>query len=88
MAQRYASSGLPEAQAFRGRPCWGPGLCCALASWSICPRRRGHVLGPIDAQLWSSMTLFARTAPREPLFQELPVHHFGGESDDATTSRL
>jgi uncharacterized protein (DUF1810 family) len=47
------------------------------------------VFGPIDAQkLRSSMTLFARTAPREPLFQEVLDLYFGGESDDATTSGL
>jgi len=46
------------------------------------------VPGLTDAQkLWSSMTLFARTAPREPLFQEVLGQYFGGESDDATTSR-
>ena len=39
MAQRYAILGQPEAQAFRAHPELGPGLCSALASWPICPRR-------------------------------------------------
>jgi uncharacterized protein (DUF1810 family) len=45
--------------------------------------------GPVDAQkLRSSMTLFARTAPPEPLFQEVLDQYFAGEPDAATTSRL
>ncbi|HEY5179864.1 MAG TPA: DUF1810 family protein, partial [Dermatophilaceae bacterium] len=47
------------------------------------------ILGPVDAQkLRSSMTLFARTAPQERVFQVVLDRYFGGESDSATTSRL
>ena len=34
------------------------------------------------------MTLFARSAPQEGVFQEVLDQYFGGEPDAATTSRL
>jgi len=90
MAQHYAISGLPEAQAFRAHPVLGPRLVeCAGILTNLPETDAVTVFGPIDAQkLRSSMTLFARTAPREPLFQEVLDLYFGGESDDATTSGL
>jgi uncharacterized protein (DUF1810 family) len=48
-----------------------------------------QVFGPIDAQkLHSSMTLFARAAPDQPVFREVLDHYFGGAEDNGTTSRL
>jgi uncharacterized protein (DUF1810 family) len=47
------------------------------------------VLGPVDAQkLRSSMTLFARAAPEEPVFALVLDQFYGGAADDATISRL
>jgi uncharacterized protein (DUF1810 family) len=90
MAQRYAISGLPEAQAFRAHPVLGPRLVeCADILTNLPETDAVTVFGPIDAQkLRSSMTLFALTDPREPLFREVLDLYFNGESDDATTSRL
>ena len=49
----------------------------------------GEVLGGIDAlKLRSSMTLFARAAPDEPLFAQVLDQLFGGAADDATDARL
>ena len=36
----------------------------------------------------SSMTLFARAAPDEPLFRDVLTRYFGGEEDPATLERL
>ena len=48
-----------------------------------------RVLGGIDAiKLRSSMTLFARAAPDEPLFRDVLARYFGGEEDSATLQRL
>jgi uncharacterized protein (DUF1810 family) len=47
------------------------------------------LLGPIDAQkLRSSMTLFARAAPGEPVFQDVLDRWFGGVADAATDERI
>jgi uncharacterized protein (DUF1810 family) len=48
-----------------------------------------EILGEIDAmKLRSSMTLFARAAPREPLFRAVLGRYFEGSADDATEQRL
>jgi uncharacterized protein (DUF1810 family) len=89
-AQRFAISGMPEAQAFRAHPVLGPRLVeCARILANLPGTDAATILGPVDAQkLRSSMTLFARTAPQERVFQEVLDRYFGGESDPATTSRL
>ena len=47
------------------------------------------VFGGIDAvKLRSSMTLFARAAPNEPLFREVLDRFYGGEEDPATRQIL
>jgi uncharacterized protein (DUF1810 family) len=46
-------------------------------------------MGSIDAQkLRSSMTLFARAAPDQPVFRQVLDHYFAGTEDAATTARL
>ena len=89
-AQRFAISGMPEARAFRAHPVLGPRLVeCARILTNLPGTDAGTVLGPVAAQkLRSSMTLFARAAPKERVFQEVLDQYFDGESDDATTSRL
>jgi uncharacterized protein (DUF1810 family) len=89
-AQRFAISGMPEAQAFRAHPVLGPRLVeCARILANLPGTDAATILGPVDAQkLRSSMTLFARTAPEERVFQEVLDRYFGGESDSVTTSRL
>lgn len=89
-AQRFAISGMPEARAFRAHPVLGPRLVeCVRILTNLPGTDAVTVLGPVDAQkLRSSMTLFARAAPQERVFQEVLDQYFDGESDDATTSRL
>ena len=93
MARRYALSGLAEARAYRAHPVLGPRLlACAAALADADPALApdaATVLGPVDAaKLRSSMTLFARAAPDEPVFAAVLDRYFGGEADPATLSRL
>ncbi|WP_345431894.1 DUF1810 domain-containing protein, partial [Modestobacter marinus] len=90
MAQRYAISGLDEARAYLAHPVLGPRLhACAHALTELDTGDPVAVLGSIDAQkLRSSMTLFARAAPDEPLFEQVLAQYFAGAPDPATTSRL
>jgi uncharacterized protein (DUF1810 family) len=90
MAQRFAISGLPEARAYLGHPTLGRRLIeSARALTGLDTADPVAVFGPVDAmKLQSSMTLFARAAPDEPVFREVLDHYFGGREDDATTSRV
>jgi uncharacterized protein (DUF1810 family) len=48
-----------------------------------------EIFGGIDAQkLGSSMTLFLRAEPSEPVFAEVLDRHFDGAVDDATDDLL
>jgi len=47
------------------------------------------IFGEIDAmKLRSSMTLFARAAPDDPLFGRVLERFYGGAADGATDDRL
>jgi uncharacterized protein (DUF1810 family) len=89
-AQHFAISGLPEARAYLEHPVLGPRLIeCARVLSDLPGTDPVAVLGPVDAQkLRSSMTLFARAAPQEPVFRAVLDQYFAGEQDAATTSRL
>ncbi len=71
-----------------GKP--GPRLVeCARTLTALDAVDAAEVLGDVDAQkLHSSMTLFARAAPEEPVFREVLTHYFGGALDEGTTSQL
>ncbi len=52
-------------------------------------RTAEEIFGRIDAvKLRSSMTLFQRAAPDEPVFGEVPNRYFGGVADAATEALL
>jgi len=89
MAQRFALAGLDEARAYVAHPVLGPRLVeCARALTDLDVDDPVQVMGSIDAQkLHSSMTLFARAAPDQPVFRQVLDHYFAGAEDDATTSR-
>jgi uncharacterized protein (DUF1810 family) len=89
-ARAYALSGLDEARAYLEHPALGPRLrACAEALLALGTTDPEAVLGPVDAvKLRSSMTLFARAAPGEPVFHEVLVRFFGGQEDPATLERL
>lgn len=90
VAQRYAISGLAEAQAYLAHPVLGPRLVeCARALTGLRASDPVEVLGSVDAQkLRSSMTLFARADPEEEAFHAVLDQYFRGSPDDATTRRL
>jgi uncharacterized protein (DUF1810 family) len=90
-ARQYAMASLEEARAYLAHPVLGPRLresAVALAD------REGAddpaaVLGSIDAlKLRSSMTLFARAAPEEPVFAAVLDRYYDGAADPATEARL
>ena len=89
-AQRYAISGLDEARAYLEHPVLGERLReSARILTELSETDPREVLGGIDAmKLRSSMTLFARAAPDEPLFQQVLDQYFAGAEDPATEERL
>ncbi|MGY1606403.1 DUF1810 domain-containing protein [Geodermatophilus sp. SYSU D00700] len=89
-AQHYAISGLDEARAYLAHPVLGPRLVeSAQALTALDQDDPVAVFGPVDAvKLRSSMTLFARADPSQPVFRAVLEQYFGGREDDATTSRL
>ena len=90
MAQHYAISSLAEAKAYVDHPVLGPRLReCCRALLELTASDPVPVLGHIDAmKLRSSMTLFDRAAPEEPVFAQVLAKYYGGEPDQATLSRL
>ena len=90
MAQHYALSGLGEAQDYLADPVLGPRLReCASALTALSETDPVRVLGGIDAmKLHSSMTLFDRAAPDEPVFGEVLEQYYDGALDRATLDRL
>lgn len=86
MARTYAITSLAEAGAYLDHPLLGPRLLeCARALLAVPGRSAVEILGETDAlKLRSSMTLFARAAPNEPLFREVLDRFYGGEKDPAT----
>jgi uncharacterized protein (DUF1810 family) len=89
-SRKYAVTSLDEARAYLSHPVLGPRLLeCAAILTRRSDRTATQVFGSIDAQkLRSSMTLFARAAPEEPLFRQVLDHYFDGQEDEATVTRL
>jgi uncharacterized protein (DUF1810 family) len=89
-AQRYAISGAGEAKAYLEHPVLGPRLMeCASALLDLRGRTAREILGDTDAmKLRSSMTLFARAVPEEPLFRQLLERYFDGLADERTDMLL
>jgi uncharacterized protein (DUF1810 family) len=90
MARTYAIASAAEAQAYLEHPVLGPRLieCAGLLLGHDGPSAEA-ILGATDAmKLRSSMTLFARAAPEEPVFARVLERYFGGVADDATLQRL
>ena len=90
MSQRYAISGLAEARAYVAHPVLGPRLLdCAQALLGLPVDDAVAVLGSIDAvKLRSSMTLFARADPTEPVFRAVLDKYFDGTQDPPTVQLL
>lgn len=90
MSRRYAIQTQAEAKAYVEHPVLGARLReCAQAVLAAGAADAQSIFGPIDAtKLRSSMTLFMRVAPDEPLFAEVIRRFFDGRPDAATDERL
>jgi uncharacterized protein (DUF1810 family) len=89
-AQAYAISSLDEARAYLAHPVLGPRLVeCAQLVAGIEGRSAADVFGyPDDLKLRSSMTLFARAAPDNPVFAAVLDRFFDGRPDERTLELL
>ncbi len=90
LARHYAVSGLDEARAYLAHPVLGARLreCCE-ALLDLDDSSAEHVFGSVDAiKLRSSMTLFSRAEPDEPVFDAVLEKFFGGHPDNATDELL
>jgi uncharacterized protein (DUF1810 family) len=86
----FAISSLEEAQAYLRHAVLGPRLkeCAAIVA-ATQARTAEQIFGSIDTQkLHSSMTLFRRAAPGEPLFGQVLERYFDGLADAATEARV
>jgi uncharacterized protein (DUF1810 family) len=90
MSQRYAIRSLDEARAYLAHRVLGPRLrACAQAVADVSGKTAEQILGPIDAmKLRSSMTLFHRADPTEPIFAAVLAKYYDGVPDEATDRLL
>ncbi len=90
ISRMYAISGLDEARAYLAHPVLGPRLAeCAAIVAGLSGRSAEQIFGGIDAiKLRSSMTLFSRAGPDQPVFGQVLEKYFGGELDPATEQRI
>jgi uncharacterized protein (DUF1810 family) len=90
MSRMYAIASLAEAQAYLRHQLLGPRLLdCARLVANTNASSAEQMFGGIDAvKLRSSMTLFLRADPDEPLFQSVLDRYYDGEPDPATDARL
>jgi uncharacterized protein (DUF1810 family) len=89
-SRRYAISSLQEARAYVEHPVLGPRLQeSARALLGRTGASARDIFGGIDAmKLRSSMTLFHRADPDNPLYSGVLDRYFGGEPDAATDRLL
>jgi uncharacterized protein (DUF1810 family) len=89
MAQAYAIADLHEARAYLVHPVLGPRLVeCAEIVLAHQGSTAEQIFGGIDAmKLRSSMTLFARADPDQPVFAAVLDQYFDGP-DPETERRL
>ncbi len=89
-SRKFAISCREEAEAYLHHPVLGPRLLeCAGIVIELQGRSAEQIFGGIDAlKLRSSMTLFMRVAPDEPLFTAVLDRYFDGLPDPATDERI
>jgi uncharacterized protein (DUF1810 family) len=90
MARTFAISSLAEARAYLQHPVLAARLVeCAGIVVATEDADAEDIFGWIDAmKLRSSMTLFARAAPDEPVFGQILARFFKGIADPETDRRL
>lgn len=90
MARRYAIGSLDEAVAYLEHPVLGPRIIEAAHATMVTDLGRPEaIFGSIDAiKLRSSMTLFRRADPTEPVFGQVLDRFYRGRTDPATDELL
>ncbi len=90
MSIRFAIASLDEAKAYLAHPVLGARLReCARLALDAEAKTARDIFGSIDElKFRSSMTLFARAAPAEDLFQRCIDKYFAASPDSATLARL
>jgi uncharacterized protein (DUF1810 family)/uncharacterized protein YndB with AHSA1/START domain len=89
-ARRFALASLAEARAYLRHPVLGARLLeCTGILEEVRGRTADDIFGAVDAmKLRSSMTLFMRAVPDQPLFHAVLERYFDGIPDDATDRLL
>jgi uncharacterized protein (DUF1810 family) len=90
MSRRYAIASLAEARAYLEHPVLGARLAeCARVLTELRGRTAEEIFGGIDAvKLRSSMTLFARAADGDSIYQTVLDQYFGSAADEQTLARI
>lgn len=90
MDRTYSIRSLDEAMAYLAHPVLGARLREAAGVVAQAPASSADdLMGGVDAaKLRSSMTLFGRADPSEPVFRAVLDRWFGGDEDDLTLTRL
>jgi uncharacterized protein (DUF1810 family) len=90
MSIRFAVASLDEAKAYLAHPVLGARLReCAQLALDVEVGTAREIFGSIDGiKFRSSMTLFARAASDEDLFQRCIDKYFAGAPDPATLAKL
>jgi len=90
MAQRYAISSAAEARAYLDHPVLGQRLReCTRMVLAVEGRSAHDILGsPDDMKFRSCLTLFAHTAPEEPVFRDALEKYFEDKFDPLTVEKL
>jgi uncharacterized protein (DUF1810 family) len=83
MAQHYAIHSLEETRSYLAHPLLGARLKeCTSTVLGVIGKSAHEIFDtPDDLKFHSSMTLFAHTAPDEPLFRAALEKYFGGAED-------
>ena len=90
MAERYGMASLDEARAYLAHPVLGMRLreCCSLVL-AVQGSSAQTIFGsPDDSKFRSSLTLFGRAAPQEPVFADCLRRYYNGVEDPATLALL
>jgi uncharacterized protein (DUF1810 family) len=90
MAKHYGIASMAEAQAYRENKVLRARLEeCTSLMLAIDGKTAHQVLrSPDDIKFQSSMTLFSRAMPSQPIFKRALHKYFGGKCDDKTLELL
>ena len=89
-AQRFALASLEEARAYLRHPVLGPRLIECVDLVNAVQDRSAHAIfgSPDDMKFRSSMTLFGRADPAQPVFRAALERYFQGKEDARTLALL